>query len=74
MKLNETLAHYAQIKDKVDYDIRCYIKRQQYPKHVSENDKTILRRLTANFLLDGEMLYKKRKEQIFLRCVDAFES
>ena len=53
------------------YDIRHYIKIQQYPKHVSKNDKRILRRLSANFFLDGEILYKKGKDQILLRCVDA---
>ena len=79
MKLNETPAHYAQIEDEVDgkpwyYDIRCYIKDQQYLKHASENDKRILRRLSANFLLDGEILYKKGKDQILLRCVDAPEA
>ena len=79
MKLNETLAHYAQIEDEVDgkpqyYDIRRYNKRQQYSKLVFENDKRILRRLATNFLLDGEILYKKGKDQILLRCVDALEA
>ena len=78
MKLKET-AHYAQIEDEVDgkpwyYDILRYIKDQQYLKHASENDKRILRRLSANFLLDGEILYKKGKDQILLRCVDAPEA
>ena len=76
MKLNETPAHYAQIEDEVDgkpwyYDIRLYIKSQQYLEHAFENDKRILRKLTTNFLLDGEILYKKGKDQILLRCVDA---
>ena len=26
------------------------------------------------FLLDEEVLYKKRKDQILLRCVDSFEA
>ena len=44
MRLNETPTHYAQIEDEVDgkpwyYDIRHYIKNQQYLEHVSENDK-----------------------------------
>ena len=78
-KLNEIPAHYAQIEDEMDgkpwyYDIQCYIKNQQYPEHMSENDKRILRRLSANFLLDGEILYKKGKDQILFRCVDAPEA
>ena len=40
----------------------------------TNNDKRILRRMAANFLLDGEILYKKEKDQILLRCVDAFEA
>ena len=79
MKLKESPTHCAQIEDEVDgkpwyYDIRCYIKDQQYPQHASENDKRILRRLAANFLLDSEILYKKGKDQILLRCVDALEA
>ena len=61
MKLNETPAHCAQIENEMDgkpwyYDIRRYIERQQYPKHASKNDKIILKRLSLNFLLDGEIL------------------
>ena len=72
MKLNETLAHCAQIKDEVNgkpwyYNIHRYIESQQYPEHVSKNDKRILRRLSTNFLLDGEILYKRGKDQILLR-------
>ena len=79
MKLKESPTHCAQIEDEVDgkpwyYDIRCYIKDQQYPQHASENDKRILRRLAANFLLDSEIPYKKGKDQILLRCVDALEA
>ena len=79
MKLNKTLTHCAQIEDEMDgkplyYDIQRYIERQQYLEHASENDKRILKRPPINFLLDGEILYKKRKYQILLRCVDALEA
>ena len=30
-----------------------------------------MRRLAIGFFLDGEVLYKKGKDQILLRCVDA---
>ena len=56
------------------YDIRRNNKDQQYSKQASKNDKRILRRLATNFLLDGEILYKKGKDQILLRCVDAPEA
>ena len=69
MKLNETPAHCAQIEDEVDgkpwyYDIWRYIKDQQYSENVSENDKRILRKLSTNFFVDGEILYKKGKDQM----------
>ena len=72
VRLIETLVHCAQIEDEVDkkpcyYDIRRYIKDQQYPEHASENDKRILRRLATCFLLDGEILYKERKDQALFR-------
>ena len=43
-------------------------------EHASENDKRNLSRLAVNFLFDGEILYKKRKDQILFRCVDAPEA
>ena len=42
---------------------------QQYLELATENDKRTLRRLSMRFFLDGEVLYKKRKDQILLRCV-----
>ena len=33
-----------------------------------------MRRLAIGFFLDGEVLYKKSKDQILLRCVDATEA
>ena len=67
MMLNETSTHYTQIENEVDkkpwyYDITQYIKDQQYPEHAFENDKRILKRLAASFLLDGEILYMKGKD------------
>ncbi|KAA3475393.1 reverse transcriptase [Gossypium australe] len=32
-----------------------------------------LRRLASDYVLDGEILYKKRKDQVLLRCVDVVE-
>ena len=34
----------------------------------------ILKRLAMEFLLDGDVLYKKRKDQVLLRCVDSSEA
>ncbi|KAA3469376.1 Integrase, catalytic core [Gossypium australe] len=37
----------------------------------TENDKRTLRRLANDYVLDGEILYKRRKDHVLLRCVDA---
>ena len=50
------------------------MKNQQYLEHAIENDKRTLRRLAMGFLLDGEILYKKGRDQMLLRCVHAIEA
>ncbi|XP_040973999.1 uncharacterized protein [Gossypium hirsutum] len=40
----------------------------------TENDKRTLRRLASDYFIDGEILYKRRKDQVLLRCVDANEA
>ena len=79
MSIKEELAHCLHIEKEVDgkpwyYDVLQYVKDRQYPDHASENDKRILRRLAMGFLIDGEVLYKKGKDQILLRCVDSSEA
>ena len=56
------------------FDILQYVKNQQYLELATENDKRTLKRLAMSFLLDGESLYKKGKDQMLLRCVDAVKA
>ncbi|XP_040944206.1 uncharacterized protein [Gossypium hirsutum] len=56
------------------YDILRYVKSREYPDHATENDKKTLKRLAIDYVLDGEILYKKGKDQVLLRCVDAVEA
>ena len=51
-----------------------YVKDQQYSEFVNDNDKRTLRRLAMGFFLDEDVLYKKSKDQILLRCVDDNEA
>ena len=51
-----------------------YVKDQQYLDLANDNDKRTLKRLAMRFFLDGEVLYKKSKDQILLKCVDAIEA
>ncbi|XP_016730329.1 uncharacterized protein [Gossypium hirsutum] len=42
-------------------DILLYVKNHEYPDQATENDKRTLRRLAIDYVLDGEILYKKGK-------------
>ncbi|XP_016743186.1 uncharacterized protein [Gossypium hirsutum] len=51
-----------------------YVKNRRYPDQATENDKRTLRRIAIGYVLDGEVLYKRGKDQVLLRCVDAMEA
>ncbi|XP_016704280.1 uncharacterized protein [Gossypium hirsutum] len=55
-------------------DILRYVKNREYPNRVTKNDERTLRRLAIDYVLDGEILYKRGKDQVLLRCVDAVEA
>ncbi|KAG8474326.1 hypothetical protein CXB51_033841 [Gossypium anomalum] len=55
-------------------DILRYVRDHKYPEQATENDKRTLRRLACDYVLDGDILYKRRKDQVLLRCVDAVEA
>ncbi|XP_017984348.1 PREDICTED: uncharacterized protein LOC18587011 [Theobroma cacao] len=79
INLRECPTHCSSVKEEVDgklwyHDIVHYLKFQQYPKQNSENDKKIIRRLAMNFFLDGDILYKRSRDQVLLRCVDSAEA
>ncbi|XP_017972718.1 PREDICTED: uncharacterized protein LOC18601752 [Theobroma cacao] len=75
LEVREVSAHCLNIEEKVDgkpwyHDIMQYIKHQAYPENVTDNDKRTLRRLAMGFFLSGEVLYKRSRDQVLLRCVD----
>nr|XP_012466344.1 unnamed protein product [Gossypium raimondii] len=55
-------------------DILRYVKNREYPGQAMENEKRTLRRLAIDYVLDGEILYKRGKDQVLLRYVDAVEA
>ena len=76
LEVRESEAHCACVQGEPNenpwyHDILRYIKDQQYPELANDNDKRTLRRLAMGFFLDEDILYKKSKDQILLRCVDA---
>ena len=69
LEVRESQAHCACIQEEPDgnpwyHDILRYVKNQQYPNSAKDNDKRTLRRLAMGFFLDGEVLYKKGKDQM----------
>ncbi|KAG8475167.1 hypothetical protein CXB51_031741 [Gossypium anomalum] len=81
MSIYEAPAHCCNIEEEEEkddhpwyQDILQYVKSREYPDQASENDKRTLRRLASDYVLDGEILYKRRKDQVLLRCVDAIEA
>ena len=79
LEVRESQAHCACVQREPDgnpwyHNILRYIKDQQYLELTNDNDKRTLRRLAMRFFLDGDILYKKSKDQILLRCVDVNEA
>ena len=75
LEVRESQAHCACVQGEPDgnpwyHDILRYIKGQQYLEFSNDNDKRTLRRLAMGFFLDGDILYKKSKDQMLLRCVE----
>ncbi|XP_016745101.2 uncharacterized protein [Gossypium hirsutum] len=44
------------------HDILQYMKNREYHDQATENNKKILRRLASDYVLDGKILYKRRKD------------
>ena len=79
LKVRESQGYCACIQEEPDenpwyHDIFRYVKDRQYPEIANDNDKKTLRRLATGFFLDVNVLYKKNKDQILLRYVDASEA
>ncbi|XP_016747180.1 uncharacterized protein [Gossypium hirsutum] len=81
MSIYKVLTHCYNIdedKERDDYpwyhDILQYMKNREYPDQTTKNDRKTLRRLASECVLDGEIPYKRRKDQVPLRCVDAIEA
>ena len=80
MSIFEAPAHCCNIEEEEKddnpwyQDILRYVRDRKYPEQATENDKRTLRRLACDYVLDGDILYKRRKDQVLLRCVDAVEA
>ncbi|XP_040971366.1 uncharacterized protein [Gossypium hirsutum] len=73
MSICEALAHCCNVDEEEErddhpwyHDILQYVKSRAYPNQAIENDKRTLRTLASDYVLDGEVLYKKRKDQVLM--------
>ncbi|XP_016740150.1 uncharacterized protein [Gossypium hirsutum] len=81
INIHEAPAHCYNLDDEEEkddhpwyHDILGYVKSREYPDHATKNDKRTLRRLAIDYVLDREILYKKGKDQVLLKCVDVVEA
>ncbi|XP_039687848.1 uncharacterized protein [Medicago truncatula] len=56
------------------HDIKVFLQTREYPPGASNKDKKTLRRLSSNFFLNGDILYKRNFDTVLLRCVDKYEA
>nr|XP_012466222.1 unnamed protein product [Gossypium raimondii] len=69
MSIFETPAHCYNVEEEEKDDrpwylnILRYVKNREYPDQAAENEKKGLRRMAIDYVLDGEILYKKGKDQ-----------
>ncbi|XP_039024983.1 uncharacterized protein LOC120158131 [Hibiscus syriacus] len=69
MSIREMSVHCCNIEKDEEYglpwyyNILQYVKYRAYPAEATENDKRTLRRLAIEYVLDGNILYKKGKDQ-----------
>ncbi|XP_012435391.1 uncharacterized protein LOC105762014 [Gossypium raimondii] len=81
MSIYEAPSHCCNIDEEEEkddhpwyHDILRYVKNRVYPVRATENERKTLRRLANNYVLDGEILYRRGKDKVLLRCVDAVEA
>ncbi|XP_061960352.1 uncharacterized protein LOC133681211 [Populus nigra] len=51
-------------------DIKKFLQHREYPQGISKTDEKTLRRMTRNFYLDGEILYKRSFDGALLWCLN----
>lgn len=56
------------------FDIKHYLRKQEYPAEASSLDKRTIRRLASKFFLNKDVLYKRNYDMVLLRCVDRHEA
>ena len=55
-------------------EILQYLKDGTYPKSADKNDQLSIRRLSTNYIICGERLYRRSYDEIHFLCVTAKEA
>ncbi|XP_027769559.1 uncharacterized protein LOC114075257 [Solanum pennellii] len=77
--LKEQPAHCLHVEKESDgnpwyIDVKRYLEVGEYPEKATSSQKKTIRRMTNNFFLNGEILYRRPPDLGLLRCVDAVEA
>jgi len=51
------------------FDVKKFVQYREYPKKASKSDQKTLRRMTVDYYLDEEVLYKRSFDGTLLRCL-----
>ena len=73
-----THCHEINTEEVVDkpwfHEVKRYLNAQDYPEGASVNDKKLLRRFSAKFIISNIILYKRNHDSTLLQCVYKSES
>jgi len=75
IKVRNLQAHYCSLEESLDEkpwynNIKRFIQHREYPSGASKMDEKTLRRITMNYFLDCEILYKRLSDETFLKCMN----
>nr|XP_025884590.1 uncharacterized protein LOC112940533 [Solanum lycopersicum] len=56
------------------FDIKKYLESGTYLEDITSNKKKLIRRMALNFIISGEVLYRRTPDLGLLRCVDVVEA
>ena len=56
------------------FDIKKYLEAENYPEPATSNQKKSIRRMTFNFFVSEEVLYRRTLDLGLLRCINAAEA
>lgn len=64
------LVLFVGLQDSWFVDVAFYLTYGECPEHLSPKEKRNLRLKAAKYVIFGDVLYKKRLDDTFLRCMD----